>query len=351
MLRKARKEDGLLGKSILRGADRIFMNIIVMDLEWNQSDSASPEEIEALPFEIVEIGAVRLTSDGMMTGEFNELVKPDLYQEMHQITGKLIHLQMRELQRGEPFVEVMGRFFAWCGEDYRFCTWGTQDLVELQRNVRYHKMTPLSQGPIAYLDAQKLFSLAFEDGKSRRALEYAVDYLGIEKDIPFHRAFSDAYYTAEVLKKIMEAKPEVLQKVSYDVFCPPKDRASEIKVQFDTYFKYISREFATKTEVFADREVSSSKCYLCHRNLRKKLKWFTPNGRHYYCLAYCEKHGFLKGKIRMKKSQAGNYFVVKTTKLITETEAEAIRERCNHAKELRKKRVLQREPLPEAGKE
>lgn len=323
------------------------MDIIVMDLEWNQSDSASPEEIEALPFEIVEIGAVKLDGEGCVVGEFNELIKPELYHEMHRITSKLIHLQMQELERGEPFVEVMKRFRAWCGEEYQFCTWGTLDLVELQRNVRYHDMTPMSHGPIAYLDAQKLFSLAFEDGKSRRSLEYAVDFLEIEKDIPFHRAFSDAYYTAEVLKKIMLAKRSVLQKVSYDVFHPPVDRASEIKVQFDTYFKYISREFPSKAEAFADREVSSSKCYLCHRNLRKKLKWFTPNGRHYYCLAYCEKHGYLKGKIRMKKSQSGACFVVKTTKLITEEEAASIKERCSHAKELRKKRLLQKESVTE----
>ena len=314
-----------------------------MDLEWNQSDSASPEEIEALPFEIVEIGAVKLDEEGVMVGEFSELIKPKLYHEMHRITSRLIHLQMQELERGKPFGEVMERFLAWCGEEYQFCTWGPQDLIELQRNVSFHDMTPLSEGPIAYLDGQKLFSLAYEDGKSRRSLEYAVDFLMIEKDIPFHRAFSDAYYTAEVMKRIMTEHPEVLKKVSYDVYCPPKDRASEIKVQFDTYFKYISREFSSKAEAFADREVSSSKCYLCHRNLRKKLKWFTPNGRHYYCLAYCEKHGYLKGKIRMRKSQEGNCFVVKTTKLITEEEAVAIKERCNHAKELRGKKMLQRE--------
>lgn len=322
------------------------MNIIVMDLEWNQSDSASPQEIEALPFEIVEIGAVKLDGDGCVLGKFSELVKPKLYREMHQITGELIHLQMKELETGAPFLEVMERFFAWCGpQDYQFCTWGTLDLVELQRNVRFHQMTPLSDGPIAYLDAQKLFSLAYEDGKLRRSLEYAVDFLKIKKDIPFHRAFSDAYYTAEVLKRIIAESPSVLKRVSYDVFCPPKNRLCEVKAQFDTYFKYISREFANKAEAFADKEVSSSKCYICHRNLRKKIKWFTPNGRHYYCLAYCEKHGYLKGKIRIRKSQAGYCFVVKTTKLITDGDAFALRERYNHAKELRSKHLLEKRTL------
>ena len=160
----------------------------------------------------------------------------------------------------------------------------------------------------------------------------------MEKDIPFHRAFSDAYYTSKVMIRIMAEKPEVLQKVSYDVFHTPKDRNSEVKVQFDTYMKYISREFADKTEAFQDKEVASSKCYLCHRNLRKKLKWYTPNGRHYYCLAYCDKHGYLKGKIRVRKSENGGLYIVKTTKLITPEEADVIRERSKHMKELHKQR-------------
>ena len=319
------------------------MNYIVMDLEWNQSNTGLEEEVASLPFEIIEIGAIKLDSESVMVSEFSELIKPVVYHEMHKITSKLIHLQMQGLDRGKPFAEVAERFLEWCGEDeYQFCTWGNLDLLELQRNMKYHNMTPLSDGPIAFLDVQKLFSLAFEDGKSRRSLEYAIDFLEMEKDIPFHRAFSDAYYTAEVLKRIMEKCPEVLKKISFDVYWPPKDRASEVRAQFDTYMKYISREFESKAEAFADKEVSSSKCYLCRRNLRKKLRWFTPNGKHYYCLAYCEKHGYLKGKIRMRKSEAGKCYVVKTTKLITAQEAEELRERCGKVKELRRARIVKR---------
>ena len=138
----------------------------------------------------------------------------------------------------------------------------------------------------------------------------------------------------------MAEKPEVLKKVSFDVFHTPKDRKSEIKIQFDSYMKYISREFAHKTEAFQDREVVSSKCYLCHRNLRKKLRWFTPNGRHYYCLAHCEKHGYLKYKIRVRKSEAGGIYIVKTTRQISQEEADTLRERSNHVKELHKRRKI-----------
>ena len=256
---------------------------------------------------------------------------------MHQYTSKLIHLQMEELERGRPFAEVMKDFLEWCGtEEYLFCSWGSLDLTELQRNMRYHNMTPLSDRPIPYLDVQKLFSLVYEDGKSRRSLETAVDMVQLEKDIPFHRAFSDAYYTAKLLSGIAEQKPEVLRRISFDTFHPPKTRAEEVKVQFDTYMKYISREFDSKAEAFADREVSSSKCYLCHKNLRKKIRWFSPNSKHYYCLARCDKHGYLKGKLRIHKSESGKLFAVKITKLITEEEAERLKERCDNAKKIQK---------------
>ena len=314
------------------------MNLVVLDLEWNQSNTGMEAEVSRLPFEIIEIGAIKLNDKFVMYEEFSRLIKPVVYHEMHHITSRLIHMQMQELESGKPFAEVAEDFLGWCGQDdYMFCTWGSADLTEFQRNLKFHQMPDLSDGPICFLDVQKLFSIAYEDRKSRRALEYAVDYLELEKDIPFHRAFSDAYYTAKVFTHIAQDKPQVLENVSFDVYQAPKSRDKEIKIQFDTYAKYISREFEDKTAAMADREVSSSKCYLCHRNLRKRVKWFTPNGRNYYCLAYCEKHGYLKGKIRMRKTDEGKTYVVKTTKLISDEAAQELIERRNKAMEQHKR--------------
>ncbi len=309
------------------------MNYIVLDLEWNQSSDGKEEESKLLPFEIVEIGAIRLNSERQMVSEFSELIKPQVYHEMHHITRKLIHLQMDQLEHGRPFAEVAEQFFDWCGEAPVFCTWGAMDLTELQRNLSYYGMQTLADGPFPFLDVQKLFSIGFEDRKSRRSLEYAIDYLKIEKDIPFHRAFSDAYYTAKVLALLDQ---EVLRNYSYDVFHIPKDKQSEINVQFDTYAKYISRGFADKAQAMEDRTVSSTKCYLCRRSLRRKIRWFTPNGKHYYCVSYCDRHGYMKSKVRMRKSEDKMVYVVKTEKFITEAEVEAIRDKQKKSKDYKK---------------
>lgn len=313
------------------------MNYIIFDLEWNQSSTGQEEVTKVLPFEIIEIGAVKLNSDREIIDKFTELIKPQVYHEMHRVTGKLIHLQMNQLKNGRSFTEVMEKFRAWCEKDYIFCTWGPLDLTELQRNIKYYSLEPLSDGPIKFLDIQKLFSIAYEDKKSRRTLEYAIDYLSIDKDIPFHRAFSDAYYASKVLALIDE---KVCGNYSFDVFHIPKDKNSEVYVVFEDYAKYISRGFEDKVKALADKSVISTRCYQCHKALRKKIRWFSPNGKHYYNVSYCDKHGYMKSKIRIRKSEENMIYVVKTEKFITEAEVNGIRDKQDKAREQRKEKRL-----------
>ncbi|MCL2254093.1 MAG: exonuclease domain-containing protein [Lachnospiraceae bacterium] len=319
------------------------MNYIILDLEWNQSHSDDIESIvKEIPFEIIDIGAIKLNQDRYMLDEFNQLVKPQVYTKMHYITSKIIHLHMRDLMKGNPFPQVMKEFFNWCGENYIFCTWGPSDLVEMQRNMRYYFMTPLCDKPLRYLDVQKLFSIAYEDHKSRRTLESAIDFLKLPKDIPFHRAFSDAYYTAKILSVLPEG---VLSNYSYDTFILPQSRNDEIYATFENYHKYISVEFSDRRDALNDREVMSTRCYLCEgtRNLKRKIRWFSANGRHYYSVSHCQIHGFMKSKIRIKKTPEQGIFVVKTAKFIDESTYREICEKMDKAKEQSKLRTRYRE--------
>lgn len=311
------------------------MNYIVLDLEWNQSNTGEEPEVREIPFEIIEIGAVKLNDDFEMTGRFHELIRPKIYREMHFATKKLIHLRMEELEGGKSFPEAAADFLKWCGDEYCFCTWGPLDLTELQRNMRYYHMPPLSDGPLRFYDVQKLFGIAFEDRSSRRALEHAVDFLKLEKDIPFHRAYADAYYTAKVLARIDRS---VLSNYSFDVFTLPADKKSEVHVVFDTYAKYISRVFDSKADALADREVMSTKCYYCRRNIKRRLRWFSPNGKHYYCVSYCNIHGYMKAKVRIRKTEDDRVYVIKTTRFIPEEEVLSLKEKRDGTKEQRKKR-------------
>ena len=199
--------------------------------------------------------------------------------------------------------------------------------------MKYYGILQLLAGPVIFCDVQKLFSLDKEDGESRKSLEYAVDALGLEKQRDFHRALSDAWYTARIFAAI---DPEIADTfTSIDCFQNPRGKKDEIHVIYPGYEKHISREFDTREEILEDREIAGSRCFLCGKNMRKKIRWFASGGKNYYCLARCPRHGWLKGKIRVKRTDQGKFFAVKTMKLVEEEEAQQVRDR---KEELKKKR-------------
>lgn len=315
------------------------MNYIVLDLEWNQAADFKTKSEHALTFEIIEIGAVKLDEGRNCIDAFHEMIKPQVFCRMNQITGELLHLEIGQLARCRTFADATADFIKWCGDDYIFCTWGDVDLLELQRNMDYYRMPPLAENSIRYYDVQKLFGIAFEDKKSRRTLEYAVDFLHIKKDFVFHRADADAHYTAEVLRRIDSmGKHHAFHNYSYDTYRLPKNRAEEIHVVFDDYGKYISRAFADKTAAMKDSEVISIRCFLCGRRTKKKIPWFTSNGKHYYTIVSCSEHGSMKVKIRLRKSADNRTYVVKTMKQAAPEDIEAVLYKREHVREMRKER-------------
>ena len=104
------------------------MNYIVLDLEWNQGNEEKEKQRKDIPFEIIEIGAIKLDSRMEPAGSFHEMVKPQVYREMHRMTRQLLHMDMKQLQGGELFPDVMKRFLSWCGEAAEGSPAGKRDL-------------------------------------------------------------------------------------------------------------------------------------------------------------------------------------------------------------------------------
>lgn len=324
------------------------MNYIVFDLEWNQCPFGKGRENEKLPFEIIEIGAIKLNDQGEQLEEFHRVIRPVVYKKLHFRTQEVVHLDARTLENGQPFYQAAKEFLDWCGEKFLFCTWGTTDLTELQRNLKYYGLLKLLPGPVRFLDVQKLFSRAYEDGRSRKSLEYGIDFLKLEKKGDFHQALIDAWYTAEIFRTLM--RPEILQFYSIDCYQNPKTKEEQIYAVFDRYSKMISREFDTKEDAMKDREVAAARCFLCEKNVRKKIRWFSVGAKNQCCLGYCGKHGFIKGKIRMKRAENGQIYVVKTMKLVDEEEAAEVRNRQEELKKKRREKRKQAKKNESAGK-
>lgn len=326
-------------------------NYIIFDLEWNQSIYGKADSIEDFPFEIIEIGAVRMDQDCMMGGEFHRLIRPQVYTQMHYAISEVTHMDMGELwSHGEEFAVAARDFLGWCGEESIYCTWGAMDLTELQRNMRHFSVENPFPKPLFYYDIQKLYGLFYKDGV-KPSLDTAVEEMGLLENRPFHRALDDAYYTGKVWARMMEewGEERLLPYRSVDYYRIPDNKKEEVRMVFPSYSKYVSRGFPSKEDAMKERSVAEMKCYKCGRMLRKKVRWFTPNQKIYYGLALCPEHGYLKGKIRMKRIDDTQVYVVKTLKLTDEDGALEIMARKDDMRKKRAQRSREKKKRMKSG--
>lgn len=312
------------------------MNYIVLDLEWNQCPFGKEKENKKLPFEIIEIGAVKLDEKLNIIDEFDRWVCPQVYTSLHYIIKNLLDISKEELMSGDYFETVVGEFLEWCGEDYIFCTFGGGDLTELQRNMSFYNIEMPFPMPFKFYDIQKLYSIVYEDGKIRRSLQNVIEALGLSEAEEFHRAVNDARYTAKVMQKLSMDK--VKAYYSIDCYRIPYRKSQEIYAVFPTYEKYISRGYRTKEAAVENKESSSCRCYICRQNCRTVIPWFSGNAKIYYGLFYCDEHGFVKTRMRVKQAENDKYYVVKIIKITDSKGADKIRNKQQALREKRKER-------------
>ena len=313
------------------------MNYIIFDLEWNQGVNRGEKRDKKMPLEIVEIGAVKLNEDREMISEFSELIKPQIYHEMHNITRKIIHIQMEELEKGKPFEEVMPAFLEWCGEDYGFCTWGASDLYYLQSNMDFYYMDKLDF-PLKFYNIQQIYADIYDEEGRISKLEKACSELGIPEDEPFHAAINDAKYTAKVMAKI---HPEDLdERYTFDIYRHPKRKEDEIIAKHAGILERISAEYPSKQDAMNDKDLLVIRCAKCGRKCFKKVKWFQNGSNASMAVGRCVYHGYMNSKIKYKSAgdSDSNIFVVKKTERTGRKGYEEMKRRQIELREKRKQK-------------
>ena len=57
--------------------------------------------------------------------------------------------------------------------------------------------------------------------------------------------------------------------------------------------------------------------------MERKIKWFATNGKTYYGLFFCEEHGLIKGRFKIKHTDDEQYYAVKILKRTDDAGAES----------------------------
>jgi DNA polymerase III epsilon subunit-like protein len=181
------------------------MNYIVFDLEFNQEPTSlniPADRLSLCPYEIVQIGAIRLDADLSAKGTFNRYIKPSIYLKVNDFITQLTGITTEQLAMEKGFPEVFDDFLQFLGDDCILCTWGLIDMKEMYRNAAFYGYDR-SRLPERVINLQPQISVHLKQSpKKLLQLKAAVEALSIPIPYPFHNALYDAYYTAQLFKKL-----------------------------------------------------------------------------------------------------------------------------------------------------
>ena len=179
------------------------MNYIVLDLEFNQAfPFKSGKKVEPnpeCPFEIIQIGAVKLNERFEQLDSFNCMISPQIYPRLHPFVEKITGIRPKMLAGQPHFPEAYQAFLSFIGKEPAvLCAWGGDDIKSLYRNILYYNLDADAMTN-QFLNVQPFAAeyLHHETGKAI-GLKNAVEALELPQEETFHNALNDATYTAKI---------------------------------------------------------------------------------------------------------------------------------------------------------
>lgn len=222
------------------------MSYIIFDLEFNQ-DFSSLQNFELkssrYPFEIIQIGALKLDDAFNTLATFDAYVRPTFYSSISPFITELTGITMSLLMEEQTFPNVYKNYTHFIqDQEAIFIIWGMSDIKELFRNAKYHELES-SLLPRRFINIQPYVSKYLGlSSKKLLKLEDAAERLQIPITQPFHNAFNDAYYTAEIFKKIYTP---IIKPTYYDpTYHPQRPPQSRQKVNFEKLIGQFEKMYA-----------------------------------------------------------------------------------------------------------
>ncbi|MDP4144274.1 MAG: 3'-5' exonuclease [Bacillota bacterium] len=251
------------------------MSYIIFDLEFNQDYNFVKDDdykkATNCPFEIIQIGAVKLDENLKILSCFCELVKPKIYNNIHPFVKKITGIRMSQLRSAKPFREVYKEFIEFITSDRTIlCVWGMTDLKELFRNVQYHKLNSFLI-PREYINVQFYASKLLNCPQGTNiGLRNSVELFNIPMTNTFHNALNDSIYTAEVFKIVYNEN--IKPKLYIPNSTVNSTRQNEEKQEVDTYSLIKQFEKMFKREMSQEEQSIIKLAYMMGRTNQFLIK-------------------------------------------------------------------------------
>lgn len=220
------------------------MVYIVLDLEFNQSfpfkTGKKVEPNPECPFEIIQIGAVKLNEAFEQIDTFDIMIRPQLYPRLHPFVEKITGIKQEQLKDKPSFPEAYQAFLKFIGKASAIlCTWGGDDIKSLFRNIYYHNLDA-DRLTDQFLNIQPFASayLNHEAGKAI-GLKNAVVELGLPEGDSYHNALHDAVYTANIFRIV---HPEIIKPDTFQPLTMLAKKPKRLRTNVKSLLMYVEEK-------------------------------------------------------------------------------------------------------------
>lgn len=274
------------------------MNYIILDMEWNQA--LSREKMVHTPLtlrgEIIQIGAVKTNERFELIDKTRIAVRPMYYKVMNRHVEKITGITNSALKCGERFPQAFKRFKEWCGEDFRFVTWGFDDISMLAENLELHGLK--TDFGADYINLQLIFNKQVDAERIQWSLADAMERLEIPVDAQAHDALNDAWFTYEVCRKLN------MDKGLRDYPALSANIRTALRKDVITNVKSCRR-------MLDDKRIRVFSCPSCENALETR-EWLIYGGGKRTTIARCPAHGDFLVKIASRKLSDDDWTMTRT---------------------------------------
>lgn len=242
------------------------MHYIVLDLEFNQPFPFKTGKVTTLepecPFEIIQIGAVKLDNDYQIIDSFDFCIQPQIYPRIHPYVEKITGITLDQLINRPSFPAAYDAFLTFIGEgDSVLCTWGIDDIKSLYKNILYYNLDA-EKLTNKFLNVQSYASqyLNYQAGKSI-GLKNAITELNLTISAPFHNALYDAEYTARIFQVVC---PKNTQPDAFQILDIAKKKQRQTRI--DTKKLYQRLEQSIERALTEDEKTLVKAAYKLGKN-------------------------------------------------------------------------------------